>query len=94
MSDATDIGALEAEVGDELERFIRAHFDIPNDDELFTRQVSLWEEGYVDSTGVVEVLSHIEQTWQISIPDETLFDPDFTSVAGMARLIAALNEDS
>ena len=78
-------------VGNELEHFIRSQFAIPQSDELFSRTVNLWEEGYVDSTGVVEVLAHIEQTWEITIPDDVLFDPDFTSISGMSRLIADLD---
>jgi acyl carrier protein len=76
-------------VADELERFIRAHFAI-DDDELFSRDVNLWEEGIVDSTGVVEVLAHIEATWQLQVPDELLFDPDFVTISGMARLLSEL----
>ena len=97
MSNATgqpSIARDEATVGAELERYIRAHFAVPSDDDLFTRAVNLWEEGYVDSTGVVEVLAYIEQTWQIIIPDEVLFDPEFTSIAGMAKLIAGLNVEA
>lgn len=81
-----------AGVSDELERFIRGHFAIDDDDELFSRDVNLWEEGYVDSTGVVEVIAHIETTWQLQVPDELLFDPDFVTISGMARLLSALED--
>jgi methoxymalonate biosynthesis acyl carrier protein len=77
-------------IGDELERFIRTHFAVDDDDDLFTRDVNLWEEGYVDSTGVVEVLAHIEATWQLQVPDELLFDPAFVTITGMARLLGEL----
>ena len=80
----------EAHVANELEAFIRDHFQIPDDDDLFTREVNLWEEGYVDSMGVVEVLAFLEDHFAVEIPKELLFDPSFTTVEGIARLIASL----
>lgn len=77
-------------IASDLERFIRVRFDVPDDDEDFGRDVDLWEEGYVDSAGVVEVISHLEETWRVKIPEEALFDPRFTRIAGMAEVIAAL----
>lgn len=55
-------------IAGELERFVRVQFDIPDDDEEFGREVNLWEEGYVDSAGVVEVVSHLEERWGVKSP--------------------------
>jgi acyl carrier protein len=76
------------EIACDLEAFLRRSFQIPVDDPGFTRQVNLWEEGYVDSVGVVETVAHIESRWQIVLPEHVVFDPAFTNVAGMAELIA------
>lgn len=78
------------QIAGDLERFIRAQFDIPEDDEEFGRDVDLWEEGYVDSAGVVEVVSHLEERWSVKIPEDALFDPRFTRIRGMAEVVAAL----
>jgi len=78
------------EIARELEAFLRRSFQIPADDPGFTRQVNLWEEGYVDSAGVIETVAHIESRWQIALPEHVVFDPAFTHVAGMAELIAAV----
>lgn len=77
-------------VADELEQFIRATFQVPADDDLFTRQVHLYQEGYVDSVGVVETIAHLEQTWNISIPPTAVFDSRFTHIDGMAHYIMEL----
>lgn len=71
----------------DLEAFLRRSFQIPGDDAGFTRHVNLWEEGYVDSAGVVETIAHLETTWRITLPEHVVFDPAFTHVAGMAGLI-------
>ena len=72
-----------------VEEFIRSRFRVRPDDDHFSRDVNLWEEGYVDSAGVVEMIAFIEQTFSITLPEEILFDPDFTYIRGIARLIAS-----
>jgi acyl carrier protein len=71
-----------------VEEFIRTRFRVRSDDDHFSRDVNLWEEGYVDSAGVVEMIAFLEKTFAVTLPEEVLFDPDFTFVRGIARLIA------
>jgi acyl carrier protein len=75
-----------------LEAFIRENFHVGDGDPYFDRNVSLWEEGYVDSTGVVEVIAFLEETFDVTITEQILFSPDFTSIAGMSKLIAGLTK--
>jgi len=79
-------------IASELEAFLRRSFLIPDDDTRFTRSVNLWDEGYVDSAGVVETILHLEQLWAVRLPDEIVFDPRFRDVAGIAELVAGLVE--
>lgn len=83
-------GALEEEIAVELERFLRQSFQIADDDAFFTRHVNLWEEGYVDSAGVVETIAHLESRWGVRLPEEVVFDPRFTHVAGIAAVVGKL----
>ena len=75
------------QIAAELERFIRQNFQVPGDDEFFTHVVNLWEDGYIDSTGIIETMAHIEETYEIMLPEEVVFDPKFTHIRGMAELI-------
>ncbi len=85
------MSTVEAEaIARDLEAFLRRNFQIAADDPGFNRQANLWEEGYVDSVGVVETVAHIESRWQITLPEHVVFDPAFTHVAGMAALISSL----
>ena len=83
----------EIAIADDLERFLRESFQIPEDDGFFSRTLNLWEEGYVDSPGVLEVLAYLEGRWHVAIPQEALFKPEFTCVDGIARVVAALLDD-
>jgi acyl carrier protein len=82
------------EVASQVERFIRNRFRVKPDDRHFTPDVNLWEEGYIDSTGAVEMIAFLEQTYAIRLPEEVLFDPDFTHIRGISRLVSRTVEAS
>lgn len=77
-------------IGTELESFVRDRFEVESDDTFFSTELNLWEEGYIDSAGVVEMIAYLEDTYAIAIPKAMLFDPEFTSVEGIAERIARL----
>lgn len=71
----------------ELDAFIRERFRVTPDDPLFHRDTNVWDEGYVDSAGVVEVFAFLESRVGERLPEELLFNPEFVTVRGMARLV-------
>lgn len=88
--ESTRDDAREAALADALEAFVRERFRVRTSDARFSREVNLWEEGYVDSAGVVEVVAFLEEWAGRRLPDELLFDPDFTTIVGMSRHVSAL----
>ena len=79
-------------IASELTSFIRENFQVPQDDDYFSGDINLWEEGYIDSIGVVEVIAHLEQTFDVQIPEEVVFSPEFASIRGIAKLVAQLQQ--
>ena len=79
-------------VASELEAFVRHQFAVADENPHFVRSANLWEEGFVDSTGVVEVIAFLEHRFDITLPDEVLFDPDFTSIEGIADCVVRVLE--
>ncbi len=77
-------------VARDLERFIRERFQIASDESGFSRRVNLWEEGYVDSMGVVEVIAFLEQQFRVNLPEEVVFSPEFTNIEDIARFVVSL----
>jgi len=73
-----------------LESFVRTRFRVAPEDRRFSRHTNLWEDGYLDSIGVVELIAYLEESCRIELPDEVLFDPDFSSLDGIARIVCAL----
>jgi acyl carrier protein len=72
---------------DDVERFIRERFAVPPGDARFGRDVDLWDLGYVDSLGVVELIAFLETRLGKKLPTTILFDPNFKTINGISRLL-------
>ena len=83
----------EAELIKRIESFIRKHFDVPADDPYFNTEINLWEEGYVDSVGAVELIAFLEVEFALTFRESDLVSPDFTRIEGIARIIGELQEE-
>ena len=61
-------------VAEKISNFIRERFEI-GDDPDFNNDVHLFNEGFVDSFGAVEIISFIEESYNINITqrDITLY---------------------
>ena len=47
----------------------------------------LFDEGYIDSMGLFELLSKAEETFHITLEDRDLSKDHFTTVAALSRLL-------
>jgi len=79
-------------IAETVEAFNRRRFDIAESDPYFSRQSNLWDEGYVDSLGMTELIVFLESSFAIQVPDTVLFSPQFTSVDGIASLVQQVRE--
>jgi acyl carrier protein len=77
----------EREVAERTEAFLRRHFSINSADRRFSRNVDLFQSGYVDSLGLVELLQFIQEEFEVEIPDEDILSDDFTRIDGIARIV-------
>jgi acyl carrier protein len=74
-------------VEDRIEMFIRTQFSVSPTDPAFDREVDLFEHGYVDSVGVVELLGFLQEEFNVEVPDDDLLADDFSSVVGIAGIV-------
>jgi acyl carrier protein len=72
----------------EIREFISENFLFRADAELNNDQ-SLLESGVIDSTGVLEVIAFLEQTYGISVADEEIIPENLDSINNMTRYLAA-----
>ncbi len=64
----------------EVRSFIRERFNVPDDDPDFTDDVHLFQYGYVDSFGAVELTSFVEAKLSIEITAADLVAYPLTTV--------------
>jgi acyl carrier protein len=76
-----------ADVTAEIAKFVCEQNGIAPDDPGFDCDVDLFECGYVDSVGLVELLEFITSRFEVEIDDEDLLSEAFSSINGMAGVV-------
>jgi acyl carrier protein len=76
-----------AEVAERMEHYVRVHFRVAAGDARFSRSVPLFEAGYVDSVGVVELLAFLTEEFAVHLPDDALMSDDFSTIDGIAATV-------
>ena len=74
-----------------IETLIRAYilenFLFSDDDGQLQNDASFLEEGIVDSTGVLELVMFVEETFGVTVEDEEILPENFDSVIQLARYV-------
>ncbi|MFG1928814.1 acyl carrier protein [Cryptosporangium sp. NPDC048952] len=72
-----------------IENFVRNAGAVAIDDASLTRTTHLFDAGYVDSVTLVALSVFIEETFNVPVDEHDLFDPGFTTIGGMAKLVSS-----
>jgi len=70
----------------ELRKFIEENFILEGDDNLGDED-SLLEKGIIDSTGVLELVAFLEETYKFKIKDEELVPENLDSIKNISQFI-------
>ena len=70
-----------------VRKFVVETFLFGQDDGL-TDATSFLANGVVDSTGVIELVAHLEKTYQIKVRDEDLIPENLDSINAIAAYLA------
>jgi acyl carrier protein len=71
----------------ELRKYIIENFLFGQDEAVLTDEVSFLEQGLIDSTGVLEIVAHLEQAYGVKVEDEELVPQNFDSVNNLTAYI-------
>jgi acyl carrier protein len=71
----------------QIKNFITDNFMMGRDPEELTDSVSLLELGIIDSTGVLELVSFLEETYKITIEDDELIPENLDTIDRMYSYI-------
>ena len=69
-----------------IRNFIEENFILDGNDNLSTED-SLLEKGIIDSTGVLELVAFIEETYNVKIKDEELIPENLDSIKNITGFI-------
>jgi acyl carrier protein len=76
------------EIAEQVRSFVRSNFYVPETVTL-SDDASLLEQGIIDSTGVLELVTFMEETFGISIEDDEMVPQNLDSVRSIATFVAA-----
>jgi acyl carrier protein len=82
------------EIAGRIEGFVRAQFAVAPTDTAFNRTGPLFELGYIDSVGVVELLAFLGEEFGVEVPDAALLSDHFQTLDGIAGIVHGLRERS
>ncbi len=74
---------------EQIREFLAENFLLSSSGFTMDDDASLLEEGVVDSTGVLEVISFVEETFAIEVADEDITPENFDSVARIAAYVTS-----
>lgn len=88
------IDATQVNIRTTLENVVRDIGNVAQNDPKFNEHAELFDSGYIGSLGIVCLTAYIEQEFGVTLTEEDLFDPNFTTIDGMAEIIAARTRDN
>jgi acyl carrier protein len=71
----------------EIRKYIIENFLFGQEDQGLLNSDSFLEKGIIDSTGVLELVSFLEESFQIRIEDEELIPDNLDSISRVAKFI-------
>ena len=76
------------QIVDQLRSFIQERFEVSETDPGFSNDVHLFDYGYVDSFGAVELNSFVERTFAIKVTPSDLIAFPLNTIQEIATFIA------
>lgn len=80
---------MESTIASEVRGFIIEAFLFGDTERLPDDDVSLLEAGVLDSTGVLELIEFLEETYRFSVEDTETVPENLGSVGGLTRYVLA-----
>ena len=78
---------LKTAVSEQIRNFLAENFQLSSVGFTLSDDVSLLEEGVIDSTGILELTTFVEATFGITVADEEIVPENFDSVDKIAAYV-------
>jgi acyl carrier protein len=82
------------EIQEKIAAYIMQTYNISSEDKNFTYTVNLFEEGYVDSIGLVKFIAFMEESFGITVEEDVLYDERFLTIQGQSEIVLELMDEA
>jgi len=79
------------DIAQALREFVQENF-LFGQDATFSSDDSFLEQGIIDSTGVLELVTFLEEQFEIAVDDDELVPENLDSIDNLCRFIASKRE--
>jgi len=76
-----------------IREFIKKHFPLARNQSVIEDDSPLLTSGIIDSMGVLDLITFIEEEFKIAITEDDLLPENFETVARMAGFVQGKNND-
>ena len=80
-------GSEETEIKSSVRSFIVGNFLFGSDDPMLTDDASFLRTGIIDSTGILELVAHVETSYGFVVEDEEMVPENLDSLDNVSRFI-------
>lgn len=71
----------------DIKLFILKNYLFTEDTSVLGDADSLMQKGIIDSTGMLELINHIEDTYKLKVADDEMIPANLDSVSGIVQFI-------
>ena len=75
------------EIKDKVRAFVTTNFYVP-DPTVLADEASLLDQGIIDSTGVLEIISFLEDTFELTVEDSEMLPDNLDSIDRISAFVA------
>jgi len=74
-------------IEEQVKQYVAENFLFSDDGYQLSEDASFLEQGIVDSTGVLELVMFVEETFNVTVEDEEIVPANFDSVSRLAAYV-------
>jgi acyl carrier protein len=72
----------------QIKQFVLKNYLFTEDESALSDSESLIRNGTIDSTGMLELIAHLEKTWSIKVADIEMIPANFESIDAIGAFVA------
>lgn len=80
-------------LNNEIKLFILQNYLFTDDQSVLADEESLMQKGIIDSTGILELVNHLEDTYALKVADEEMVPENLDTIANIVAFVERKRAD-